>query len=171
MIIPQLTKAKKYKKTDGLLTDRSNQPLAVFTADCAPIFVSADQGRVVGLLHGGWRGVRKGILSKAVRLLRRKWDIRASQIMAWSGPHIGPCCFEVQKDVARHFPRSRRRSKGRWTVDLAAELARQARRLGVRWVRKRAFEGCTMHQSRFYSYRRNQTPKRQVSVIMKRDPS
>jgi YfiH family protein len=170
-MIPQLMKAKKYKSTDGFLTDRTGQPLAIFTADCVPIFVSADHERVVGLLHGGWRGIQKGILAKAVRLLRRKWRISPSQITAWAGPHIGPCCFEVQEDVARHFPRSRHRRKDRWTVDLAAELARQARRLEIRWLRKKGFEGCTMHQSRFYSYRRNQTPQRQVSVIMKREPS
>jgi len=171
MIVPHLTSAKKFKKTDGFLTDQAGQPLAIFTADCVPIFVTADRERIVGLLHGGWRGIRKGILARAARILRQKWGIGASEITAWAGPHIGPCCFEVQWDVARYFPRTRRRFRDRWKIDLAGALRQQAARLGVRWMSKTGFEGCTMHQSRFYSYRRNRMPKRQVSVIMKRDPS
>jgi hypothetical protein len=169
VIVPTLKKSREYKGVDGFLTDHAQQPVAIFTADCVPIFITADDGHVAGLLHAGWRGVQKGILAKAVRLVQRKWRLKPSQITAWAGPHIGPCCYEVQEDVAGHFPRSRRRWKGRWMVDLAAELARQARRLGIRWVSKKGFGGCTMHQSRFYSYRRNQTSRRQVSVIMKRE--
>ncbi|MGA9277686.1 laccase domain-containing protein, partial [Ilumatobacter sp.] len=39
---------------DVAVTARSGTHLAVWTADCAPIFVLADDGTVVGA-HGGWR--------------------------------------------------------------------------------------------------------------------
>jgi YfiH family protein len=168
-IVPRLAKAKKYTKADGLLTEHGNQPLTIFTADCAPVFLSAENGRVLGLLHAGWRGVQRNILREALRLLWRKWRIKPANVHVWTGPHIRACCFEVQWDVARYFPTTRRRSKDRWKINLEGELRHQARRLGVGWMSKKASCGCTMHESRFFSYRRNQTAKRQVSVIMKRD--
>ena len=39
------------------------------------VFLSADRGRVVGLLHAGWRGVRGGFWPEAVRLIRRQWRV------------------------------------------------------------------------------------------------
>ena len=192
VIAPGLKRSTKYAGVDGFLTASPEQPLAILTADCVPVFLSADGGRVVGLLHAGWRGIQKRILPKAIRMIKRTWGIPASRVQAWTGPHIGPCCFEVQWDVAQYFPATRLRrgcggrarqssrtggGQAHWTVDLAGELRRQAKQLGVRWrvpqslgggeARKRGFEGCTMHQPRFYSYRRDKTPKRQVSVIMK----
>jgi YfiH family protein len=181
-IVRKLAKSRRFPAVDGFLTEVPAQPLAIFTADCVPIFLSADGARVVGLLHAGWRGVRKLILPRAIRIIKQKWGIQPSDVQAWSGPHIGPCCFEVQWDVARFFPATRlRRGSGgqaRWTIDLEKELRKQAKQLGVRWlvprslggggVSKKAFKGCTMHEARFFSYRRDKTPKRQVSVIMKR---
>jgi YfiH family protein len=167
-IVPKLTAAKKYPKADGLLTDAPAQPLAIFTADCVPVFMSADQGRVVGLLHAGWRGIRLKILKKAVRLLRTKWGIPARQAQIWLGPNIGPCCFEVKWDVARYFPVSRKRAKDRWRIDLGKELRAQARRLGVQFLSVKSSTRCTMHNHQFHSYRRNQTARRLASVIMKK---
>lgn len=168
IFIPSARRAHALNGYDGFLTDLPDQPLVVFTADCAPIFVSARDGDVVGVLHAGWRGVRGQILREAARSLRRRWGIRASEIQAWTGPHIGPCCFEVQWDVARYFPRTRRQIGNGWRVNLEAELKAQALALGVRWGRKKGFRGCTMHESRFHSYRRNKTPMRQASIILKR---
>jgi YfiH family protein len=166
-IVTKLSKSRRFLGADGFLTDAETQPLAIFTADCVPIFLSAGGARVVGLLHAGWRGVQKRILPRAIRIIKKKWGIPPSNVQMWTGPHIGPCCFEVHWDVARHFPATRRRMKDRWRIDLSREIRRQASNLGVRWVSKRGFEGCTMHQTRFFSYRRDQTPKRQVSIIMK----
>jgi hypothetical protein len=167
--VAQLARPREYREADGLLTDVVEQPLAIFSADCVPVFLQDRQGRVVGLLHAGWRGVAMKILGQAVADISRHWGIAPPEVSVWIGPHIHPCCFEVRWDVARHFPRTRKRRELRWTVNLAGELQAQARRLGVRWVRKKPFEGCTMHGSRYFSYRRDKTSKRQVSIIMKRD--
>lgn len=156
-----------FPRVDGLLTDAAAQPLAIFTADCVPVFLSAEKAGVVGLLHAGWRGVRGGILAMALRQLKARWRLCAADVQLWAGPAIGPCCFDVRWDVARHFPSTRRRSKGGWRIDLPGELRTQAERLGMRWKKKKSLEECTMHGKGHFSYRRNKTDKRQVSVIMK----
>ncbi len=167
--VAKLSRSTRFPGADGLLTDRAAQPLAIFTADCVPVFLQACQGRVVGLLHAGWRGISKRILSQALRQIKRYWGVPPQDVVVWLGPHIQSCCYKVRWDVAQHFPRTRTRWDHHWRIDLAGELQAQAQRLGIRWVRKRPFEGCTMHGSRFFSYRRDGTSKRQVSLIMKRD--
>lgn len=166
-IVPALKAPREYAGVDGLITAAENQPLGIFTADCVPVFVSARDGDVVGVLHAGWRGVQGKILERAVRLLYRRWRIRPREIRAWVGPFIGPCCFEVKWDVARHFPGARRRRNDRWTVDLGAALRRQARALGIRWDRSCDARGCTLHKRTWFSFRRDQTANRQVSLVVK----
>jgi len=152
-----------------LLTAQAHQPLGIFTADCVPVFLSAQKGAVVGLLHAGWRGVQSGIAAKAIRLVKTKWNIRAHDVQLWAGPSIGPCCFEVQWDVARYFPRSRQRQGKRWRVNLVAALQKQTVALGARWKSTRV--PCTMHTKDYFSFRRDATAKRQVSLIMKKGSS
>jgi YfiH family protein len=166
-VVPSLPRPQVYAGVDGLLTDVANQPLGMFTADCVPVFVSAKNGAVVGILHAGWRGVQGKILMRAVRLLKKRWGIAPADVRAWVGPSIGSCCFEVRWDVARYFPNARRRVKDRWTVDLGKALQCQAISLGIQWSRPATSKGCTMHDKRWFSYRRDQTADRQVSLILK----
>ena len=167
--VPLLTVETKYPGADGLLTQAVDQPLAIFTADCVPVFLSVPSRQVVGLLHAGWRGVRGEILKKAVSSIQKYVRCPAGEISIWTGPAIGPCCFEVKWDVARYFPATRRRRKDRWILDLSAEIRRQARRLGVRFISKPGGRTCTMHHRQFYSFRRDATMNRQVSVILMKD--
>ena len=143
------------------------QPLGIFTADCVAIFLAAPSQGVIGLLHAGWRGVRGGILIKALRQLQRRWGCSPRQVRVWMGPSIGPCCFDVRWDVARHFPATRRRHGDRWTVDLGKEIARQARQAGAQVLK--GTPACTTHQPLYHSFRRNHTDDRQISVILRHD--
>lgn len=165
IIVPKLKQARRYPAADGFLTAEPGQPLGIFTADCASIFLSAPSQGVVGLLHAGWRGVRLGILKTALRELKRRWGCKPKEIRVWMGPSIGPCCFEVRWDVARHFPATRRLRGDRWVVDLQSELERQVRHLGMKL--DRTPQACTYHPRRYHSFRRDQTDERQISVIMR----
>lgn len=164
-VVPPLAAPRTFRGADGLLTDAPRQPLGIFTADCVPVFVSAGRGRVVGLLHAGWRGVQGGIVKEAFRLIWRRWRIAPRLTEFWVGPAIGPCCFEVQWDAARHFPASRARQGDRWRVDLADAIQRQVRRFGGRW--KGARSACTRCDGGYFSYRAGDEASRQISLIMK----
>jgi polyphenol oxidase len=166
-IVPKLAKAVEYPGTDGFLTAEANQPVGIFTADCLPIFIADEKRGVIGTLHAGWRGVRAGILKKAVQIMRRQWGSRPADIQIWFGPCIQSCCFEVQWDVARYFPSVRKRWKDRWRVDLVQEMRRQVKRLGVRETRQKTLSACTMHSWRYFSFRLNKTQDRQISLMMR----
>lgn len=81
---------------DGLLTTTPDCPIAVTTADCAPVVLVAERG--VATVHAGWRGLLAGIVEEAGRQL----TVRAGQPVATLlGPCIGPEDYEFgDEDLA-----------------------------------------------------------------------
>lgn len=68
---------------DAAVTAVVGAPLAVHTADCVPVVLSADGA--VAVAHAGWRGVVEGVIPAAVAALR---DLATGDIHAFVGPHI-----------------------------------------------------------------------------------
>lgn len=157
--------------TDGLWTDRPNLALRVFSADCVPVFL-VDPAGPVALLHAGWRGVRDGILTRAVAALKGRTSGRRNRFHASLGPHVRACCYEVGPEVADAFKnipgavRRRRGAPGKYTLDLETALRVEARRLGIR--RFSAAPWCTVCDRRFFSFRREKTEHRQAALLARR---
>ncbi len=94
-----VSEASSELTADALLTSNSNLVCCVQTADCLPIFLAAKSGDEVALAHAGWRGLAAGILENTVKAMAAP----ASDLMAWLGPAIGPCHFEVGIEVKQCF--------------------------------------------------------------------
>jgi len=94
-----VTPGTVYDHCDGLWSDEPGRAMLLLTADCMPIAIArADgPGPAVGILHAGWRGLLGGIVAAGVRALGR------GRLAAAIGPSIGPCCYEVDEDVAAPF--------------------------------------------------------------------
>lgn len=88
---------------DGLFTSDPNLALCIATADCVPVLLASDCGRLAAI-HAGWRGLANGvILSTLAAMGGPREDPRAEprgDFRAWIGPAIGPCCYEVDAEVA-----------------------------------------------------------------------
>ena len=79
---------------DVIVTKSTDLDIAVWTADCAPLFLLADDGTAVGA-HAGWKGLAAGVIDVAVETVRRDGGrVRAAVL----GPAIGPCCYEFGHD-------------------------------------------------------------------------
>lgn len=70
---------------DAAVTDVVGAVLAVQTADCVPVVLTADGAFAVA--HAGWRGVVEGVLPAAVAALR---EIAEGEVRAFVGPHVRP---------------------------------------------------------------------------------
>src|SRR3989344_5905709 len=57
---------KGYLGVDGLIS-KSKSFISIRTADCIPIFLFDNVNKTVASLHAGWRGLSKGIASKAIK--------------------------------------------------------------------------------------------------------
>jgi YfiH family protein len=140
---------------DALWADLPGLPLAVFTADCFGVVVHSPGA--VGVAHAGWRGAEGGVVARLVETMRSAGH---SPDRAIIGPGIGPCCFEVGPEVAALFPDAI--SETTWgapSVDLVAVIETQLGGVTVEVI-----PGCTRHEERFFSHRRDQTSCRQVAV-------
>ncbi len=81
---------------DAVVCDHPDVPVGIVTADCVPILVAAEHGRAVAAIHGGWRGLAAGVVGAGVAALRQ---LRGGALVAAVGPHVGPCCYEVDEPV------------------------------------------------------------------------
>lgn len=93
-------------KADAIITDIPEIPLTIYYADCVPVFIMDPVRKVIALVHGGWRSTAKGISQKTAILMQKKYGSKPGDILAGIGSSIGPCCFEVKRDVAEIFKKS-----------------------------------------------------------------
>lgn len=155
-------------RADGLVTSKPGVALGIVSADCLPIFLVDKEHRAAALVHAGWRGLVKGILRRAVRVMKKSFGTRPSQCLAAIGPHIHSCCYEVGLVVARLFHVSDIKSSGagRYRLNLGKAAARQLRGLGIPIRFSDVCPACTGCRPKdFFSYRREQTDKRHLSAI------
>ena len=158
---------------DAMVIDRPGFAGAVLTADCLPVLFASVDGRRAAVAHAGWRGLVNGILERTLKAMA----MPGSSVIAWLGPAIGPCHFEVGEDVRLAFLEAQAEqaqqvaaaftpgdAPGKYYADLY-ELARL--RLSARGITAIYGGGlCTVcDSSRFYSYRRDGCTGRMASVI------
>lgn len=158
---------------DALWTDCKGLALSVVTADCVPLLLAGSDG--IAAVHAGWRGVVAGVVASALGQFRES----PANLQAWIGPAIGPCCYEVGRDVAAEvssasspvvvsWPRGHVR---RPHLDLALAVAVQLERLGVTSIER--VPDCTRcREHLLWSYRREGPGKgRNLALIWRRkDP-
>ncbi|MGI9253315.1 MAG: peptidoglycan editing factor PgeF [Thermomicrobiales bacterium] len=88
---------------DALMTSDSGPVLFSLHADCLPLLL-VDPGvgtrtRAVAAVHAGWRGTVVDVVGATVRAMHEAFGSRPESMLAFIGPAIGPCCYEVGDDV------------------------------------------------------------------------
>ncbi|RJQ11595.1 MAG: peptidoglycan editing factor PgeF [Bacillota bacterium] len=99
-VVAVATRPGHQDNTDGLVTIDRGLTLAVFCADCVPVWLLDPKTPAAGVVHAGWRGSLAGIAGRAVETMRVKLGSRPRDLLAAVGPSIGPCCYEVGPEVA-----------------------------------------------------------------------
>lgn len=143
---------------DALVTREAGLALSVITADCVPVLLAAADGGEIAAVHAGWRGLESDVVGTALE----RWESEAGGAVAWIGPAIGPCCYEVGHEVAERVAEATTEAAvlpeagrdGRPHLDLPRATAHQLTRRGVTDVR--VLGVCThCNPEILYSYRRN----------------
>jgi polyphenol oxidase len=150
---------------DGIVTDHDDRILLVCTADCVPVFLSEQKGKLRGLVHAGWRGLEKNIVSTTIELMGDK-GADMTKIIAATGPSICADCYEVGPEVAFRFPRNIKNNNGKVMLDLQQVIRDQLLKSGVPEKNILLTNQCTLCQSkRYVSYRYNKTSNRLLSIL------
>ena len=154
---------------DGIVIDargcQGAPALAVQTADCLPVVLSAASGQIVAAVHAGRRGLLGGILARAVERIRSLTD---GPIDALIGPAICGSCYEVPAGMAEEsdalMPGIRTlTSWGTPALDLPRAAASSLEGLEVDVD---IDERCTREDSSLFSYRRDSSCGRQALIIV-----
>ncbi|MBI2243730.1 MAG: polyphenol oxidase family protein [Nocardioides sp.] len=140
-------------QVDALLTAEPGRALLTRAADCVPLLLAADTG-LIGAVHAGREGVRRGVVTAALERLRA---LGAGQVRAWVGPHICGACYEVPEDlreeVAAAVPATRATTSwGTPALDLGAGVRDQLDAAGCSVVE---VGGCTRELPALHSHRRD----------------
>ena len=94
---------EKYKKTDGLVTNKKNILLATTNADCILFLLYDPVKNVIANVHSGWKGTLKRIVVQAVNKMINEFGSKPKDIICCICPSIRKCHFEVSQDVKELF--------------------------------------------------------------------
>ena len=150
-----LISSKPYE-ADALISNQKNILLLIKTADCMPIFIYDKAGSGIGLVHAGWRGLKKGIAEKTVLLMSKQYGINVADLFVYIGPSIRPCCYEVSEDFLGFFKgRYCNKREGKYFFDLCGYQKNALINLGVPKKNIMDSDICTCCSTEYHSYRRD----------------
>ena len=87
---------------DGLVGNKCNQNLWVYTADCMPIFFADKRTRNVAALHCGRKGLEKKIIKNMIKIFYNLGSSRNDLLVA-IGPSISKENYIVDKKTLKEF--------------------------------------------------------------------
>lgn len=116
---------------DALVTDEPGVAIAIFTADCIPVFLYDKKKNVIGIVHAGWRGTKEEISKKTISELKNSFGTDPKDLIAAIGPGIRKCCYKVKENVATAFGDSARKIGAEYYLDLAKENIKQLLDSGI----------------------------------------
>ena len=132
---------------DGLVTREPGIVLAIYVADCGPIWLADRKTGAVGLLHSGKKGTAGNIFQKALEEMALHYGTRPGDVVAVLGPCIRMPDYEV---------------------DFAGQIGDQAKRAGIgSYFDSRLNTAADL--SRFYSYRRELGKTGRMMAMITRD--
>lgn len=162
--ISSLQKEAMENPSDAIITNQSNIGIGVFTADCVPVILYDDTEKIVAVVHAGWRGSIKGIISMVIKQMVKIFHIHPANIKIILGPFIGSCCYTVGKVVIEELQRVNSdwnryliySKDGKTQLDLKALNIYQAEAEGIRIGNIYSIDLCTScNKELFFSYRRD----------------
>ncbi|MDQ3878914.1 MAG: polyphenol oxidase family protein [Actinomycetota bacterium] len=149
------------EEADGIAIEGEGAAM-VLAADCVPMVVSGANALVA--LHAGWRGLVAGAVGAAV-------SKAGPGAVAWVGPSIRACCYEVGPEVIGAFERAGLPVVDESHVDPGRAAADALGAAGVSSVT--AWDECTCCATvggpgsgpRFFSHRRDGVTGRQAGLV------
>ena len=155
------------RQGDGMFTSRKFLPCVINVADCVPILIKNRKKNEVCAIHAGWKGLKNGIIKKAVGMFSGS----KKELSAWIGPSISQTNYEVGHKFIHTFSEVNVSYKSCFKsyenkcfldLQMLAELQLLESKLTIIDTVQR----CVFHEaSSFYSFRREKSRKRMSAII------
>jgi len=152
-------------RCDGLITSLKGIFLAVKTADCFPILVYDEVRQVIAAIHSGCESTRLQILEVVLKIMYDRYSCKAENIKVEIGAGISSKNYQVSEEIVTDF----RNTFGDMEIDRYLDLNKiivdTALKNNILANNITACSDCTYDDSNYYSFRRDKTQKRQLSLI------
>ena len=167
---------KNVPKADAIITNQRNLPIAVLTADCAPILIYDDKIKMIAAIHAGWKGAFKGIINKVIKFMIKK-GCEMENITAVVGPSISLKNYEVKGDFKKKFIKKDKKNykffkkkKSKLYFDLTGYIYSSLKKIRIRNIDVLNIDTFDI-KNKFFSARRALKSKhndygRNISIIM-----
>jgi polyphenol oxidase len=137
-------------ESDGLITQMKNVPLCVATADCLPILFYDKVNNVIGIGHGGRKGLFAGIITKMIEQFVNEYKSDPKNIIVGIGPGIEKECYVVDSEK----------------IDIRKLANEDFKKSGIDKNNIENIDLCTKcNKDKFYSYRGGDKSERFMSAI------
>lgn len=156
--------ATAIKGTDALITNEPDLSLMLFFADCVPVLILDPIRKAIGLCHAGWKGTVAKIAQKTILAMQSEYGTRPEDCLVGIAPSIGPCCYEVDSQVANQFKEQfvnwtdmLQPCQSKWKLNLWLANQQQLSEIGVKDQNIIISKVCTAcNKDLFFSYRAEQ---------------
>ena len=157
-------------EADAAIARRTGIVCAVLTADCLPVIFCDRFGSRIGVAHAGWRGLAAGVIEATLAAMPQT----SADMLAWFGPAIGPCCYEVGAEVREAFVTAQGddaeryfilgQARGKFHADLYGLAALRLHRAGIKSIT--GGDQCTACDAHnYFSHRRDGQTGRMATLV------
>ena len=156
---------------DALYTTEKGIALAVFHADCVPVFIHVPGKRLVMIIHAGEIGTLKEITYKAIKQLEKNEKINPKRVHAHIGPARTFMNYPTNEETIKRvlelgYNAGAKRSSGTLFIDTQVINYEQLRKAGVPQKNITMTAHCTVERpDLFYSHYRDNNTGRMISLI------
>ncbi len=93
---------KERQEADGIVSDKQNQNLWIYTADCMPILFADKKKRLVAAIHCGRKGLENKIIKKLIKIFYDKGCSKEDMLVA-IGPSISKKNYLINSKTFKDF--------------------------------------------------------------------
>ncbi len=171
---------KKFE-ADGILGEKSNQNLWIYSADCMPILFADKSSRLVSAIHCGRKGLEKKIIKSALNKMINLGSLKKNILVA-IGPSISKFNYLIDDNCLKNFYKNilskasyelilnhkyiHKHSKNSYFLDIKGYAFHQLLKYHICPKNIDILNLCTYElKDQFYSWRRDKTIKRNWNFI------
>ena len=102
IVVGSKTIEKGRVEADGIVSDKQNQNLWIYTADCMPILFADKKKRLVAAIHCGRKGLENKIINKLIKIFYDKGCSKENILVA-IGPSISEKNYLIDNKTFQDF--------------------------------------------------------------------
>lgn len=160
-------------KADALYTKEKGLNLAIYHADCVPLFVDVPTHQIVGIIHAGKDGSLNNITGKFIDVLVNEEGVKPEEIFVHLGPSLNFLNREISANEAfiiakrgRKYQKSIKGVVPQYYLDLPALNIFSLLESGIPLENISWNEECVFENSdKYFSYTKDNVTGRNISFI------